>query len=157
MWKEKLYAVDENGNRYPFEQKECGNALLLTLKMQSLQGVKQLRALGELSKASAGETGYYILPRSPRMSGEVQTFFTPREDGIHLFGNPLMSWYGIKKKDFCALIRVERNHLYQMEASVRDGVYTASVFFDFEACPLCEDLRIEIIALPLDADYNDMA
>lgn len=157
MWKEKLYAVDENGKTYYFERKKLGNSLFLTLKKEQLQAVKQLRALGELSKATAGETGYYILPRSPRMSGEVQTFFIPREDGIHLFGNPLMSWYGIKKKDLCALIRVERNHLYQMEASVRDGVYIASVFFDFEACPLCEDLRIEIIELPLDADYNDMA
>ncbi len=158
MWNELLYAVDENGKQYPFAQQRFGNSLLLTLKKETIQKVKQLRALPALSTAAAGDAGYYILPRSLRLRGEIQTFFTERADATFSYSRPLMSWYGIKKQDFCALIRVERNYNYRYEITVQNNIYTACPLFDFtQNDPLYDDIRIELIMLPADADYNTMA
>ena len=69
-----------------------------------------------------------------------------------------MSCYGIKKNDLCCLVRVERSYYYSFEAVIKDGVYTLSVLFDFTERDLpYDDIRIEIIPLAPDADYNDMA
>ncbi len=153
-----FYAVDEKGKQYAFEQVEMGNSLLLTLKKETIQRVKKLRLLPELSTANAGDNGYYILPRNQRMDGDIQTFFTPREDLTFSYARPLMSWYGIKKDDFCCVIRVERNYWYQYEVTVKDQVYTACPLFDFTVHdPIYDDIRLELIFLPTDADYNDMA
>ncbi|MBQ7090185.1 MAG: hypothetical protein IJN82_03625, partial [Clostridia bacterium] len=158
MWTELLYAVDERGKEYPFEQQRFNGGLLLTLKKEMFQKAKQLLLLPALSTAEAGDAGYYILPRAVGMSGEMQTFFTPRADAEYCYRRPLMSWYGIKKEGFCALIRVDRNYDYQYKITVQDNVYTACPLFDFnDHGPLDDDIRIELIELPADADYNAMA
>ena len=158
MVRDALYAVDEKGKQYPFEQVQLGNSLLLTLKKETIWKVKQLRVLPELSTAAAGESGYYILPRSIGMTGEIQTFFKPREDVEYSYSRPVMSWYGIKKEGLCCLIRVERNYQSQYEVTVKGGVYTACPLFDFTVHdPVYDDIRLELIFLPEEADYNEMA
>ncbi len=153
-----FYAVDEKGKQFPFEQFDDGQTLRLTLKKAVFQKAKQLRLLTELSAAEAGEEGYYILPRTLGMTGEIQTFFTPREDQVYTYNRPVMSWYGIKKKDFCCLVRVERNYYYSYEIKVENSLYTACPLFDFTTHdPAYDDIRLELVFLPEDADYNTMA
>ena len=85
-------------------------------------------------------------------------FFREREDTVFSYDRPIMSCYGIKKADFCALIRIERNYWYGFEAKCEGGVYTACPVFDFTVHDeVYDDIRIEIVPLPLDADFNDMA
>jgi len=153
-----FYAVDENGNQYGFDKLNIDNSILLTLKKETIVKCKQIRILSELGRAKAGEDGYWILPRNLNMIGDIQTFFTEKADCSQVYGNPIMSWYGIKKKDFCCIVRVERNYKYKFEASVKDNVYTVTPLFDFTANDkVYDDIRVEIVVLPSDSDYNDMA
>ncbi|MBQ2757088.1 MAG: hypothetical protein IJF31_01260 [Clostridia bacterium] len=153
-----LYAVTDKGKQLPFAVQKLGGGYLLTLKREMLQGVKQLRALPALSAANAGDEGYWLLPRNISMSGDILTRFLPREDLVYTYSRPIMSCYGIKKTETCCLVRVERNYYYQFEAEVKEGVYTLSVLFDFtDRDRPYDDIRIEILPLALDADYNDMA
>ena len=96
-----FYAVDETGKQYPFTVEELDGRLLLTLKKETFFRAKQLRLLPLLGRAKAGDAGYWILPRNIGMLGEIQTFFTPRADVNYSYESPVMSWYGIKKEDFC--------------------------------------------------------
>ncbi len=158
MLNDLLYAIDEKNNRYYFEVFKAKDSLLLTLKKEIIAEVKQLRVLPELSSAEAGDDGYYILPRTLRMCGEIQTYFKKRDDLTYSYDRPLMSWYGIKKKDNCFLIRVERNYWYKYEVTVKNNVYTACPLFDFtDRDPVYDDIRIELVEMPVDADYNAMA
>ena len=98
MIRDLLFAVDENGREYPFSVLETGKGLLLTLKKEFFCRARQLRVLPALSKACAGDPGYWILPRNIGMRGDIQTLFTPREDLTYTYEAPVMSWYGIKKR-----------------------------------------------------------
>ena len=68
MWTELLYAVDERGKEYPFEQQRFNGGLLLTLKKEMFQKAKQLLLLPALSTAEAGDAGCRARckPSSPR-------------------------------------------------------------------------------------------
>ncbi len=153
-----FYAVDETGKRYPFTVEELDGRLLLTLKKETFFRAKQLRVLPALGRAKAGDAGYWILPRNIGMLGEIQTFFTPRADVNYSYESPVMSWYGIKKEDFCCVVRVERNYHYSYEGTVKDNVYTVCPLVDFTVHDkVYDDIRLEILPLAADADYNDMA
>lgn len=159
MNNELFYAVTDTGKRIPFEVTELGDRTLLTLKKETLQEYnKTIRALPELGLANAGDPGYWIIPRNITMSGDVQTFFTEREDTVFTLDRPIMSCYGIKTAERVCLVRVDRNYHHYYEATVKDGVYSLAVLFDFtERDDVYDDIRIEIVELPLDADYNDIA
>ena len=159
MLNELFYALTEGGKRLPFEITELGDRTLLTLKKETLQEYNtKIRALPELGLAHAGDEGYWIIPRNIAMSGDVQTFFTEREDTVFTLDRPIMSCYGIKTAERVCLVRVDRNYHHYYEATVKDGVYSLAVLFDFtERDDVYDDVRIEIVELPLDADYNDIA
>ena len=153
-----FYAVDERGKRYDFDQLDTGKSLLLTLKKETIWKVKQLRLFPDLGAAVAGDEGYWILPRSINRVGEMQTFFSPREDVVYTYDRLVMSLYGVKKKDYCCLVRIERNYPYALEAVIKDNTYTLCPLFDFTGHdPVYDDIRVEILFLPEGADYNDMA
>ncbi len=161
----KLYtAYDECGKVYPFEARVDGNITYLTLKKETLTGVKHLYALGELSAAHTGDEGYYILPRNINQRGDLMTRFTSREDLTYVQDRPLMAFYGIKKDGLCCTVRVKRNQNFVLQVKVTGGMYTLAVQFNLEqeyVSPetgiLADDIEIEILTLPLSADYNDMA
>lgn len=156
--KELFYAVSEKDRRYDFDVLDTGKSFLLTLKKEVLQECKQLRALPELGAAKAGDEGYWILPRTISRVGEMQTFFTEREDVDYAYEKPMMSWYGIKKAGLCCLVRVYRNYWYKMHAIIKDNVYSVFPEFDFTVHDEAyDDIRIEVVMLPEDADYNAMA
>ena len=132
----------------------------MTLKKEAFKGAKKLWVLKELSAAKAGQSGYYIIPRSIDMMGDMQIMFTDRADEAGLCRAPIMSFYVLKKEDYCALIRIERNYKYQFDIMVKDGVYTVAPLFDFEDVkkdPVYDDIRLEIIELPLASELGDFA
>lgn len=152
------HAVDEAGRVYDFDVLERENSILLTLKKQTIEEVSKLWLLPELGSARAGEEGYFILPRNISMVGDIQIFFTEREDVSYTYDRPILSAYGIKRADFCALVRIERNYWYNFEAKCENGVYTVTPVFDFTKHDMVyDDIRVEIVPLPTGADYNDMA
>ena len=151
-------AVDETGKSYQFDTLLRKDSILLTLKKQTIEGVSKLWVLPDLSTARAGDEGYFILPRNISMVGDIQVFFTEREDVSYTYDKPVLSVYGIKRPGLCAYLRIERNYQYGFEAKCEDGVYTATPVFDFtKHDEIYDDIRIELFLLPEDADYNDMA
>lgn len=153
-----FYALTDDGRHLPFDVLELGNSLILTLKKETFCDTKALRALPALGSAHAGDTGYWILPREISFSGDIQTFFTDRSDMTFTYSRPVMSCYGIKKEQYCCLVRIDRNYNYSFEASIKDGNYTLSVLFDFTVNDTAyDDIRIELVPLNDNADYNDMA
>jgi len=156
--KNYLYtATDEQGREYTFDVRRAGKSSFLTLPADKFKDAKELHILTSLSTAEAGDEGYYILPGSLRLKGSLQTFFTPREDCAFDVKDPTMTFYGIKKSDVCLLVRVERNYNLIFRGGVRGGKYFAEAYIDFAEEPPYDDIRVEVVELPLDADYNDMA
>ena len=88
-------AVDEAGNAYNFDVLERKSSVLLTLKKQTIEGVQKLWVLPDLGTARAGDEGYFILPRNISMVGDIQIFFTEREDMTYTYDKPILSAYGI--------------------------------------------------------------
>lgn len=151
-------ALDEAGNRYPFDVRQEKNRVFLTLQKETIQQTKQLRALGAFTAAYAGDSGYYVCPRNIEMMGDFLTEFRPREDTVYSYKHPLMSLFGVKKPGLCALVRIERNYKYRLEIAVRDGKYSLSVLYDFtEHDPVYDDIRMEVIFLPESSSYADLA
>ncbi len=151
-------AYDENGRGYLFHVEQEGNRFSLTLRKEALADVKQLRALGDFTRAAIGDVGYYVQPRNISMMGEFLTYFKEREDVTYLVGRPVLSLFGVKKPGLCALVRIERNYKYRIETTVRDGIYTLCVLYDFTAGDaVYDDIRMEIIILPENAGYAEMA
>lgn len=151
-------AVDEAGKYYDFDVLERKSSVLLTLKKQTIEGVQKLWVLPDLGTARAGDEGYFILPRNISMVGDIQIFFTEREDMTYTYDKPILSAYGIKRPGLCAYIRIERNYWYGFEAKCEGGVYTATPVFDFtKHDELYDDIRMEVFFLPEEADFNDMA
>ena len=151
-------AVDENGKSYDFDVFRQKDSILLTLKKQTIEGVSKLWVLPELGTAQAGDEGYFILPRNISMVGDIQVFFTAREDVSYTYDKPILSAYGIKRPGFCAYLRIERNYRYDFEVKCEGGIYTAAPVFDFSKHDkLYDDIRIELFPMEESADYNDMA
>ena len=158
---EKIYkAHDDAGREYTFRSEKRGDSLLLTLPKESIRDAKRLWILKELSTAHAGDEGFYLVPRGISMMGDMYIRFTERTDTSYLRRAPVMSLYLLKKADYCALVRIERNYKYQFDIEVKDGVYSVAPYFDFEdpkKDPVYDDIRVEIIELPLDATLGDFA
>lgn len=160
MTERHYYAVDENGRQYPFSCERRGKSLFLTLPRQDFAQARKLWILKELSVAHAGDEGYYLIPRGISMMGDMQILFTAREDETYARSAPIMSLYVLKKTDLCALIRIERNYKYQFDIAVENGVYTVAPRFQFDdpqKDAVYDDIRVEIIELPLDATLGDFA
>lgn len=162
----EYFAIDEKGKKYAFHQLPIEGGVRLTLYRQEIEGVQTLALLPELSYARAGEEGYYVLPRNISHNGDHQIFFREREDAVLKYSRAIMCFYGIKKKDMCLLVRFNRTRHFDIVAELKDGVYSAYVFFDFR--PNCqktytlheelyEDIVMEVIDLPLSAGYEEMA
>ena len=158
---ERIYkACDEAGREYVFDTERKGNSLFLTLKKEVLKDAKQLWVLKELSTAKAGDSGYYLVPRGISMMGDMQVMFTDRADQVYQRRAPVMSMYVLRLENYCALVRIERNYKYAFEIKVENGVYTLAPYFDFAdnlKDPVYDDIRIEIVELPLSATLGDFA
>ena len=153
-----FYAVTNDGRKLPFAVQCMGNSILLTLRKEAFEGARGLRALPALGAAHAGDAGYYIIPRAISQPGDMQVFFREREDAAFVQRLPIMACYGIKKDGMTVLVRVERNYVYTVETTVKDGDYTISAVYDFTVHdPVYDDIRLELIPLGPGADYNDMA
>ena len=154
-------AVDESGNEYLFETERKGSSLFLTLKKELFANAKRLWILKDLSEAKIGDEGYYLIPRTIGTMGDFRVFFREREDQSHTQGiEAIMSMYALKLPQLCALVRIERNYKYRFEISLKGGIYHVAPVFNFEGevnDPVYDDIRIEIIELPLDATLGDFA
>ncbi len=162
-------ALDENGKEYFFDSQRKGNSVFLTLKKENFQNAKKLFALGNFTKSEADEEGYYVFPTAINIDGDMKTNFIKREDASSIIRRPVMGWFGIKHKDFSAIIRAERSYNFSFWAEIKNGVYSAGVIYNFietekedgKLEALCdmpaEDIKIEIVFLDKGADYCQMA
>lgn len=157
-------ARDAKGNEYEFEQKEIDGGILLTLKKENIKALSNIRALGEFTAASAGDAGFYVIPRNIRQRGDILTEFKEREDCSFCQAAPIMSFFGFKRESLCCLVRVERSYDVSFKASVKGGRYSLEAIFDLEndyadpeTLSAPEDINIEIYFLGADADHNSVA
>ena len=155
----KYFAYDENNRKIEFLSEEKDGILKLTLPLAEFKGTKKLRLLPEISKATAGDEGFYILPRNISMRGEIRVDFKEREDALLTYSKPVMAVYAIVKKDYRALVRFERNYKFSINAELKNGSYSAYLSTEFGGkndLPY-DDIRIEIIPLPENANLGDIA
>lgn len=152
-----FYATDGN-NRFLFEKQQRDGSIFLTLKKEQFADAKGLVALEDITRAKAGEDGFYILPRKLSMPGDAYITFTECENSEYLIKSPIMCAFAVKTKDLCALIRVEHNYRMALKVAVNDGVYSVGIVFDFETLEsVYDDIRIEIVPMPKDATAGDFA
>ena len=157
-------AHDTCGNTFTFDQSKTDRGILLTLKKEKLKGMYNIHALGEFTRTSTGEEGFYLIPRNRNQSGDIVTRFDKREDMTFQQGQLLMSFFGFRNKDVCCLCRAERSYRLRFDVEVIGGVYSLSAVFEIERdCPdpetglPAEDIRIEVIFLDENTSWCDMA
>ena len=151
-------AVAGDGRILNAEARRSGDRTFVRIKKEELPKDGTVRVFGEFTSASAGDAGWYLLPRNIGMMGDFCVFFREREDVSYVFSKPVMSLFGIKKPGFCALVRIERNYKYSLAVTLRGGAYSLEAVFDFSAHDRpYEDLRFEVIELDPDSGYADMA
>ena len=158
MLKQYFTAVDDKGKVHiPHIEERCGS-YFLTFNKETLKDVQKLRVLPTLARAQAGSEGFFITPRNIEMSGDLLVKFVPREDTCYSYNLPIMSCYGIKTAEVCALVRIERNYKYSFAFQIKDGIYSLETVFDFtKNDPVYDDIRIEIVPMKADATLGDFA
>lgn len=159
MLNRKYYAYTDSGARLAFEVSEYKEIITLTLAKEKLKGVKSVTLIPEISEARAGDEGFYILPRNISMRGDIQVLFTEREDVTYTYDKPVMSLYGICKRDFCALVRIHRSYKYSFKLTCLGGVYTVApvITFGGKLDPAYADIRIELIKTDFDKGLSAFA
>ena len=158
MLKQYFTAIDDQGKIHSPCIEERGGSYFLTFHKETLAGVQKLRVLPMLAKAKAGTEGFFITPRNIEMSGDLLVKFVPREDTCYSYNLPIMSCYGIKTAEVCALVRIERNYKYSFAFQIKDGIYSLETVFDFtKNDPVYDDIRIEVLPMKADATLGDFA
>lgn len=156
--KELFYAVNERGDRLPFQVEEDPQGYRLTLKKETFLDCRELWLLPELGTAKVGEEGFYLLPRNVEMSGDPLVRFLPREETGFSYGKTVLSFYGVKRPGLTAMVRIERNYKYLFDIILKDGIYRVMPHYDFTVDdPVYDDIRLEVIPFGEDAGYADMA
>lgn len=157
-------AKDEQGNEYAFEQTKTDRGIMLTLKKENIKAISDIHALGEFTAAQTGDDGYYVIPRSIGQRGDYITRFEKRDDTELRQKGSIMYFCGLKKHDVCALIRIERNYAVSFDLSVKNDVYKLEIVFGIadeyiapETNSPPEDIKMEIVFLDENCDYNDIA
>ena len=164
MLYDDIYAYDLQGNKYAFDKTKTERGVLFTLKCQDMKAISNIYVLGDITGADIGDEGYYVIPRNITQNGDIIMRFTEREEFEHKQEKCVMSLLGIKKKDVCLLVRIERSYIFWFDIKLKNGRYSAEVVFDLEneyidkqtGIPP-EDIRLEVIELQADSDFNDMA
>ena len=158
MLKQYFTAIDDQGKIHSPCIEERGGSYFLTFHKETLAGVRKLRVLPMLAKAESGTEGFFITPRNIEMSGDLLVKFVPREDTCYSYNLPIMSCYGIKTAEVCALVRIERNYKYSFAFQIKDGIYSLETVFDFtKNDPVYDDIRIEVLPMKADATLGDFA
>lgn len=154
----RYIAIDDTGKEHLFHASKKGDVISLTLKKETFKNVKRLRVLPNFAKAHVGDAGFFITPRNVEMKGDLLVQFVPRENARYEYGAPIMSCYGVKTPDACALVRIERNYKYSFVLEVKDGCYSLETVFDFtKNDPVYDDVRMEILLLNANATLGDIA
>lgn len=158
MVKQYFTAIDDKGKVHVPCIEERSGGYYLTFHKETLKDVQKLHVLPLLAKAEAGSEGFFITPRNIEMSGDLLVKFVPRKDTCYSYNLPIMSCYGIKTAEVCALVRIERNYKYSFAFQIKDGVYSLETVFDFtKNDPVYDDIRIEIVPMKADATLGDFA
>ena len=107
--------------------------------------------------ASVGDDGYYLVADVDR-KGSHLCKFTVKSDSECITKQDLMPVFGIKKEDKCIFgIVTGLRHNFYVVLGVKDNKYYFKLRFEITAMGAYEDIRIKIINLEADADYNTMA
>lgn len=155
----KYFAYDENNKRIEFLSEEKDGIIKLTLPLSEFKDAKSLVILPELGEVKAGAEGFYLLPRNISMRGDIKVDFKDREDAILSYTKPVQAVYAIEKADMHALVRFERNYKFAINAELKGGIYSVYLTTEFGGkrdLPY-DDIRIEIIPLPENANLGDIA
>ncbi|MBQ3125434.1 MAG: hypothetical protein IJC15_00065 [Clostridia bacterium] len=153
-------AVTDDGRRLPFAVETTDGRLQLTLKKEVFSDAKALTMLGDFTQTPAGTDGFYLLPRSISMTGDIQTFFTPRADLSFHYEKPVLSCFAIQRPAETLLFRVERNYKFGYTVTVRENIYSLTLDLDLkdpQKDTAYDDIRIEVLLLPADASLGDIA
>ena len=174
-----LFATDKFGKNYPLSLTYTNNCVIARFKKRDMQDDNAYYFLKDFTRAKVGESGYYVLPRTTNMRGEIQTFFKDRKDEEYYYTAPLtdktyeseryknyintrpvFTSFIVKNDRYNAYIRIPRDYNYGFYISVKNGEYVCAPYLDFNDTDVSapyKDLEIEIYFFDDAADYCDMA
>ncbi|MBQ2726417.1 MAG: hypothetical protein IJF78_11995 [Clostridia bacterium] len=154
-------AVTDRGEKLLFREEQSGEShILLTLPLQAFGDCGSVTMFGDFTTRHAGDCGFYLLPRNLGMTGEMQTFFTPRENTVFSYDKPVLSLFVMQTEEFTALVRLERNYKFTYTVTVEDNVYRLTVSADFTRVAKdnpYDDIRAEVIFLPAGISLGKIA
>lgn len=175
----KLFATDKFGKNYPLELTYHSDRLVARFKKEDMRSDNAYYLLKDFTRTKSGESGYYILPRTTNMRGEIQTFFKERPDGEYYYTAPLndrtreenkyknyintrpvFSSFIVKNERINAYIRVPRDYNYGFYIAVKNNEYVLAPYLDFTDTDVSKpykDLEIEIYFFDKSASYADVA
>ena len=158
-----LYAITDSGERFPLTEVKESDRILYTLKKETFENATSVTVTADEFGALAGDDGFYIIPRSISILGDMLIKFTEREDTEHSCFRPIMCVSSVKTDKFCGLVRFEQNYRTGFIASVKDNRYSFGVTYSFSDTDNAvydkpyDDIRIEIIPLPHAKTAGDFA
>ena len=136
-----LFATDKFGKNYPLGLTYDDNRVIARFKKEDMIENNAYYFLKNFTRAKIGESGYYVLPRTTNMRGEIQTFFKDRADGEYYYTAPLtdktyeseryknyintrpvFTSLIVKNDRFNAYIRIPRDYNYGFYIALKNGV-----------------------------------
>lgn len=149
-----MIAYDNNGKTYEVLTK---NDEIYIPKNSIPDTVDYIEISDDSFNASAGDDGYYVVADVDR-KGSHLCKFTVKSDNECITKQDLMPVFGIKKANKCIFgIATGLRHNFYVVLGVKDNKYYFKLRFEITAMGAYEDIRIKLINLESDADYNTMA
>lgn len=157
MYQAKIFLPNGSTQSLPLQAANTPDGLLLTLKQKNVPAkFTRIELLPNYFNATAGQSGYYLLPH---VHGCRLASFTPHENAEYCLNsdNRFMPLCGKKSADKAELLlSLGMRDQTRFGAKVENGVYSLIPYLP--ACTLYEDISLLLITLPgANADYSAMA
>lgn len=155
------YAKDDRGRIIPACAEEYPDRVVLHIpKAQVSPDASRLYVLDGAFTASAGEAGYYVGNNDFGRHTAFLTYFTEREDFDYYSSERirLLNMFGVKTSSgtFVAVV-TGMPYDHQLHIQKQGDTYRIGLFYDLTRVDLYEDIVIQLLKLPPDATYVDMA
>lgn len=137
----------------PLETRD-GRAVFRMAKEKLPAHVKSVRLSAPRWTQPAGTDGYWV-----NSDGELGTFRARAKDGTRRSARPHMPFFGIvsPQASFVAIVKGMPFH-YSFSVTLKNGIYTPSMDYDWFMGDVYEDLEVEFVDLTGDAaNYAGMA
>lgn len=153
-----FYAKCDDGSVLSFKDTEKDGVKSFSLSASEFAEKKILTISSESFKRSVDDAGYYLIPGDEKASGTALIRFRELSNNEKIrIDNPSLSMFTVANDDAVYVVMIENNYLYVLQTEYCDGKYGVSIEITTSRQPVRDDIVLNVIALPANADYNDVA